>query len=97
MIIWGSTSREIDQGGGTFHCPRCDCRESYRLKRVTRHFTLYFIPLFELEDLGNYVLCRGCGGQFQTGVLNYEPEQANQPAWKRGRKRNCSPVPQSRW
>jgi hypothetical protein len=94
VIIWGSTSRELDQGGGTFHCPRCDCRESYRLKRVTRHFTLYFIPLFELEDLGNYVLCRGCGGQFQTGVLNYEPERepASMEAWAEKELLSGTPV-----
>jgi hypothetical protein len=73
VIIWGSTGREIDQGGGNFYCPRCDRREGYRLKRVSRYFTLYFIPLFELENLGSFVFCCGCGGQYHTRVLNYEP------------------------
>ncbi|OWK41939.1 zinc-ribbon domain-containing protein [Fimbriiglobus ruber] len=73
MIIWGSRGREIELESGHFFCPQCESEESYKLYRVATYFTLYFIPLFETENHGEYVKCGGCRGQYKTAVLNYKP------------------------
>ena len=73
MIIWGSTGREIEQEAGRFYCPQCDAEEKYKLYRVASYFTLYFIPLFETENHGEYVKCGGCRGQFKPAVLEFKP------------------------
>jgi hypothetical protein len=42
--------------------------------RVARYFTLYFIPLFETEHLGDYVECYGCGVKYLPYVLHERPK-----------------------
>ena len=70
MIIWGSKPKEQEIGCGTFHCPNCDAQRSYKRMAVSRHFTLYFIPLFETGDAGEYVQCQMCNTRFDPGVLD---------------------------
>ncbi|MCA9154161.1 MAG: zinc-ribbon domain-containing protein [Planctomycetales bacterium] len=70
MIIWGSRGREHLVGHGNFHCPACQRPSSYSLKRVSRYFTLYFIPLFQTSTLGEYVTCDSCGSAFEPQVLS---------------------------
>ena len=50
----------------------------YRLKRIRRFFTLYFIPVIPLNKLGEYVECPTCQGTYDTSILNYDPNEANQ-------------------
>jgi hypothetical protein len=73
MIIWGSTGREIEIAAGQFHCPQCQAERSYKHLRLARYFTLYFIPLFETQNLGEYVKCQGCQQTFKKEVLSYKP------------------------
>jgi len=75
MIIWGSTGKEKSVGAGRFFCPRCMAQAGYRHVRVSRYFTLYFIPLFPMETLGEYVQCNACSGQFKTEVLRISPDE----------------------
>ncbi len=76
MIIWGSRGREIEISSGQFHCPNCDTARPYRHKRVAKYFTLYFIPLFQTENLGEYIECQVCLQTYKPEVLNYEPPSA---------------------
>ena len=48
---------------------------AYKHKKVTRFFTLYFIPLIPLGRLGDYVECQTCRGTFVSRVLEYDPNQ----------------------
>jgi hypothetical protein len=73
MIIWGSRNREIELSSGQFHCPKCDTTRQYKRKRVARYFTLYFIPLFQIENLGEFVQCQFCHQTYKPEVLNYKP------------------------
>lgn len=73
MIIWGSRRREIDLSSGQFHCPNCDATRQYKRKRAGKYFTLYFIPLFQVENLGEYVVCQTCQQAYKPEVLNYKP------------------------
>ncbi len=74
MIIWGSKSRETTESTGEFHCPGCgDEKRNYKLIKVSRYFTLYFIPLFAMETLGKYVKCQTCNADYNEQVLSYVP------------------------
>jgi hypothetical protein len=75
MIIWGSTGKEKEIAAGRFFCPRCMAQCGYRHIRVSNYFTLYFIPLFPTETLGDYVQCRQCLGQFKPEVLRIPPAE----------------------
>jgi hypothetical protein len=73
MIIWGSTGREVKVASGAFHCPQCRSQQNYDHLRVSRYFTLYFIPLFPMETLGEFVRCTSCSQAYQPAVLDFEP------------------------
>jgi hypothetical protein len=75
MIIWGSKGRERTVASGEFYCPQCLGHSPYIRRRVSRYFTLYFIPLFPLETYGEYVECRTCGVQLAPEVLDLSAEQ----------------------
>ena len=42
---------------------------------VKRFFTLYFIPLFPTETLGEYVECSACDATYEPVVLEYDPQR----------------------
>jgi len=73
IIIWGSKGREIELGAGHFHCPVCAIRQPYRHIRVARYFTLYFVPLIETENLGQFVKCQVCERLFAEDLLHARP------------------------
>jgi hypothetical protein len=79
MIIYGTSGREIPVGEGQFHCPRCLEPQHFRHTRISRYFTLYFIPLFPISNQGEYVECSGCGGQFRPDIV-HNPPHTNVPA-----------------
>ena len=70
MIIYGHRTRETDVATGEFYCPRCQTQCTFKQKRVDRYFTLFFIPLFRLGHLGDYVECQTCLTTYKTDVLN---------------------------
>ena len=73
MIIWGTRGREIELTTGQFNCPKCDAIQPYKRKRVARYFTLFFIPLFPIQTLGEFVECQSCRQTYKPEVLNYKP------------------------
>jgi len=78
MIIWGTKGREKEIGTGTFYCPRCDTQKPYTRKKVSKYFTLFFIPLFEIKELGEYLQCSECNTTYKPEVLNFSPLTAEQ-------------------
>ena len=75
MIIWGSKAKERTVGGGVFFCPGCRLDAAYQSIRVSRYFTLYFIPLFPTSTLGEYVKCNSCSSTFNPGVAQLSRDQ----------------------
>jgi len=73
MIIWGSCVKEVELSHGEFTCPLCDDKRLYVHKRLAKYFTLYFIPLFQTQNLGEYVECKTCRHQFKPEVLTHSP------------------------
>ncbi len=72
MIIWGSQGREVELSSGEFHCPNCGSQQVYKHIRFAQYFTLYFIPIFQTQNLGEYVRCQRCELMFKEGVLDYQ-------------------------
>jgi hypothetical protein len=69
MIIYGHRKREKDIAEGEFSCPRCQARRPFKYKQMGRYLTLFFIPLFRLARLGEYVECQVCLTTFTSDVL----------------------------
>ncbi len=72
MIIFGTRGVRSTKATGTFDCPQCEANRGYRHRKVTRFFTLYFIPLIPLGSKGEYIECDHCKGTFITKVINNE-------------------------
>jgi tellurite resistance protein len=77
MIIFGTRGVKSTLSQGNFNCPQCETTRAYKKKKVTRFFTLYFIPLIPLGKVGEYVECQHCKGTFIPNVLNYEEKKNN--------------------
>jgi hypothetical protein len=75
MIIWGSKAKVQNVGGGSFFCPSCKGQTNYARQRVSRYFTLYFIPLFPTKTLGEYIRCGTCQTEMRPEVLTLTREQ----------------------
>jgi hypothetical protein len=70
IILVGSRNREIELASGQFHCPQCNGTRLYKRKRCARYFALYFIPLIQIENLGEFVQCQTCHQAYPPEVLN---------------------------
>jgi hypothetical protein len=75
MLIWGTKGRYKTLSKGTFFCPECKQTRNYEHKRAAKYFTLYFIPIFSMQDYGDFVECKFCGTTFKPEVLSF-----NRPA-----------------
>ena len=69
MIIFGTRGVKSTIKSGNFYCPQCETEKPYRHRKVTKFFTLYFIPLIPLGSAGEYVECGQCKGTFIPRVL----------------------------
>jgi tellurite resistance protein len=55
---------------GDFACPGCGgLQRPYARIAVKRYFTLFFVPLIPLGQVGEYIECRNCGGQYDERAL----------------------------
>jgi predicted RNA-binding Zn-ribbon protein involved in translation (DUF1610 family) len=69
IVVWGSKGNVKTKGEGQFFCPSCGALRTYKHKKLVRQFTLYWIPLFETKNLGEFIECQTCGTPFKTSVL----------------------------
>ncbi len=70
MIIYGYKHKEIQLGTGHLHCFSCEVQRPYRHKKIVRYFTLFFIQLFPLGTISEYVECQVCGRTYAPGILS---------------------------
>ena len=80
IIILGTKVRVIELSAGKFYCPNCNSRRPYKLKRYAKYFTLFFIPLFQIKNLGEKIECQTCGMSFKPTVLEHTPKIQTAPA-----------------
>ncbi|MBK7010522.1 MAG: TerB family tellurite resistance protein [Saprospiraceae bacterium] len=78
MIIFGTRGVKSTLKSGTFLCPQCAVEKPYKHIKVTKFFTLYFIPLIPLGSAGEYVECQTCKGTFVPRVLDYKPDTSKE-------------------
>ena len=76
ILIWGTRGRTATLSNGEFFCPDCNGRHSYALQEVKRWFTFFFIPIFPMGSLGEYVECGRCRATYNRRVLELVPERA---------------------
>ncbi|MFC5750054.1 zinc-ribbon domain-containing protein [Actinomadura rugatobispora] len=69
FLIFGLSVFFRTVGEGTFHCPRCGGDRSYRQRVGRRWFTLFFLPVVPLNQVGEVVECRTCRTRFDVGAL----------------------------
>ena len=75
MTIWGSEGKQELISEGKFFCPKCNNVRHYKQKRVSRYFTLYFIPLFKTKSPGEFVECQVCKNGFEPKILEPGSQQ----------------------
>ena len=75
MLIWGLKGKQQLLSEGQFFCPKCNNIRHYKQKSVSRYFTLFFVPLFPLKKLGEYVECQSCKCGYETKVLEPASQQ----------------------
>ncbi|HEY3288665.1 MAG TPA: zinc-ribbon domain-containing protein [Anaerolineae bacterium] len=73
MLLLGSRGREVDAGTGEFYCPACGDMRPYKRRRIGRYFTVYFLPVFQIEKLAEWLQCDVCMNQFPVEVLQRKP------------------------
>ena len=69
FIIWGSRGITKTNSRGVFYCPECELDRPYADKSVRRWFTLFFIPIIPLNDLGSFIECQICQSTYAHRVL----------------------------
>lgn len=70
MIIFGlSVFFFGSAGSGVFHCPKCGGDRHYDHKVGRRWFTLFFLPVIPLNEVGRVVQCQTCKTRFEPAVL----------------------------
>ncbi len=70
MIVYGYKGRETEIGKGQFFCPNCKKIRQYRKIRISRYFTLFYIPLFPYKTLAEYIECGGCFTELKLEILD---------------------------
>jgi len=80
LIIYGTRGITSTLERGRFYCPSCGPKCSYCHRQVRRYFTLYFIPIIPLDQLGNYIECQSCRATYKRDVLDYDPEAEREEA-----------------
>lgn len=78
IIIFGSKVRYKTLATGQFYCPQCKTTRDYELRHARNWFSVYFIPIIPLNEVGQFVTCRTCGTNFPKEVLSM-PLPSNTP------------------
>lgn len=70
FIVWGFRAISKTLSEGTFFCPRDGGDRQYRLRSARRWFTIFWIPLIPLKELGTFVECSSCQSTYYETVLS---------------------------
>lgn len=69
LLIMGMKARLKVLAEGMFWCPNEGGQRHYRHVSARRWFTLFWIPVIPLGQLGESVECSSCGAQYDAAVL----------------------------
>jgi hypothetical protein len=88
FILFGTRGRQRKLDEGEFYCPHEHAQRHYHLKKASQWFTLYFIPIFPIRQLGEFVECQSCGRTYDVKVLHLKPEDIQAKPQPRNRPVN---------
>lgn len=69
LLIMGMKARLKVLAEGMLWCPNEAGQRHYRHVSARRWFTLFWIPVIPLGNMGEYVECASCGAQYDPSVL----------------------------
>ncbi|SHF85226.1 RDD family protein [Pedobacter caeni] len=69
LVIFGTKPVGTTIQQGSFSCPNCRTERNYLLKRYKNYFTLFFIPLIPMKDLGDSAECLVCRKSYVPGSV----------------------------
>lgn len=75
MIIFGTKAKTKTVGKGKFNCPHCQREREYERRKAKRYFSIYFIPLIPMDDIGEFIECQTCHRSYSPEVLKYKPSK----------------------
>jgi hypothetical protein len=74
FILFGERPTVRTRDTGEFYCQQCDGWREYAYQIQEMQLTLFFIRTgMSTRTFGEFVQCRGCGGQFDPVALRYNP------------------------
>ena len=76
VVIYGTKGKIRTIGTGSFYCPRCKTNRSYKHQKISKYFSLYFIPIFPIQNLGEYIECQFCFTPFETSILEINSQES---------------------
>ena len=75
FFIAGTKGKTTTAGTGTFYCPNCQMESEYHHEQVHESVTVFFVPVANLQLLGEYIECQNCANTYEMEILDYDPEQ----------------------
>lgn len=69
MIVYGYKNKEVEGGTGIFTCPHCNEQRVFKHVKVVRYFTLFFIQLFPLGKVSEYIQCQICHRNYPMNMI----------------------------
>ena len=79
LIILGLRVFYRTMAQGVFYCRRCGGDREYRHRAGRRWFTVFFLPVIPLNQVGEHVQCTTCRTRYVTEVLS-QPTTARMQA-----------------
>jgi len=79
MIVFGYTTSDRLETGGTFLCRACQSESTFFMRRTYRYFHLYFIPLWRLQLIAEAVECGSCRSVLPVTVLSVQAHAVTSP------------------
>ena len=71
LLIFGTTIRFKHLAEQDFFCPSCGGDRRGVLEVARRWFSVFFLPIIPLGELGESVRCTTCGHRFERSVLDH--------------------------
>ena len=78
FFIAGTKGETSTVATGEFYCPECNAQTSYNHDQVHEKITVFFIPIANLNLLGEYIECQNCFNTYKMEILDYNPEEEEQ-------------------
>ena len=81
VLHWRPVTKQKVRSQNFFFCPKCNNPSPYVVKHASADFRFYFIPLFETQDLDEFVVCQVCKRGFDPRVLSPGNQSLFRLAW----------------